>query len=80
MPFSMHALAWSTQLLSHLSPLPRVQVNYTALSTILPIEIDAWIAFNEATELTQYDVTLRWFAWTGMPDGACLDASHTRLT
>ena len=63
----MH-FARSIQLLSYLSMLPRVQINYTALGTVLPVELDAWITFNEAGELTQYDATFRWFAWTGTPE------------
>lgn len=58
----MHALAWSARLLSHLSLGSRVQINYTALSIVLPVELDAWIVYNEAGELSQYDATFRWFA------------------
>ena len=76
-------LPWATQLLSQLSLLRRVQINYTALAIVLPVELDAWITFNEAGELTQYDATFRWFAWTGTPGYltlfAWMDASQPRL-
>ena len=42
----------------------RIQINYTALGVVLPVELDAWLVYNDAGELAKYDATFRWFAWT----------------
>ncbi|KAF2465320.1 uncharacterized protein BDR25DRAFT_337065 [Lindgomyces ingoldianus] len=42
----------------------RVNFTFPSFGNIsLPVTIDTWITWNEAEEITQYDVTFRWFAY-----------------
>ncbi|KAG9243982.1 hypothetical protein BJ878DRAFT_95672 [Calycina marina] len=41
----------------------RLQFNFTSLGLTVPVEIDSWNTYNEAGEITQFDVTFRYWQW-----------------
>ncbi|KAL8726172.1 MAG: hypothetical protein Q9166_006889 [cf. Caloplaca sp. 2 TL-2023] len=44
--------------------LTRFQFNFTALNLVIPVEIDAWNAYNAQGQITQYDATFKYWQWT----------------
>lgn len=40
-----------------------VMFNFTSLGTVIPVEIDTWIAWNSNGEMTQYDGTFKYWQW-----------------
>jgi hypothetical protein len=40
-----------------------IHFNFTAINTVLPIEIDTWTIFNAQRQVQQYDITFRWFEY-----------------
>jgi len=41
----------------------RLQFNFTSLGLMVPVEIDSWNTYNEKGEITQFDVTFRYWQW-----------------
>ncbi|KAH8590849.1 hypothetical protein B0O99DRAFT_282966 [Bisporella sp. PMI_857] len=41
----------------------RLQFNFTSLGLVVPVEIDSWNTYNENGEITQFDVTFRYWEW-----------------
>ncbi|KUJ14844.1 uncharacterized protein LY89DRAFT_686477 [Mollisia scopiformis] len=41
----------------------RFMFNFTSLGIMLPVEIDGWFTWNEAGQVTQYDVTFKYWEW-----------------
>jgi hypothetical protein len=41
----------------------RFVFNLTSVGLVIPVEIDTWIAWNEAGEITQYDATFKYWSW-----------------
>jgi len=41
----------------------RLQFNFTSLNLMVPVEIDSWNTYNAAGEITQFDVTFRYWQW-----------------
>jgi len=40
-----------------------IQFNFTAINTVMPIEVDTWTVFNAKGQIQQYDLTFRWFEY-----------------
>ena len=41
----------------------RLQFNFTSLGLMVPVEIDSWNTYNDKGEITQFDVTFRYWQW-----------------
>lgn len=41
----------------------RFQYNFTSLGLIVPVDVDSWNMYNAAGEITQYDVSFRYWQW-----------------
>lgn len=41
----------------------RFVFNLTSVGLVIPVEIDTWISWNEAGEITQYDATFKYWSW-----------------
>lgn len=41
----------------------RLMFNFTSLGLMVPVEIDSWNTYNAAGEITQYDVSFKYWQW-----------------
>jgi hypothetical protein len=41
----------------------RFMYNFTSLGLMVPVEVDSWNTYNEAGEITQYDVSFKYWQW-----------------
>lgn len=51
------------QVTTNLAPHADVSVYYPTIDIHYPIQVDAWLLFNEQKEIQQYDVSFRRWAW-----------------
>jgi hypothetical protein len=59
----------------------RFMFNFTSLGLVVPIEIDSWNTWNEVGQITQYEVSFKYWQWTVayIIASRCLSTSYLRF-